>query len=388
MNRRLSLSLATLVASLGAAGCSVDERVDPVHATSPATGSGGAGGAGTGGQGGTGLELCVSSPSPAAFAGTDDCPAPIPAEKDTFDDALAAGGLDRCHVRLLPEDVALSGWPEEMLVDAHRLPDFAALQRGPLRLPAYGRETAGWLDAAAASKNPVSETIAALSVRRGHVIEGACEDPSLAPGADDTTPLATAVLRLDEDHGAPGDDAALRAAAEKVPIDLQRRLARVILAIDRAASEVLAALATQSPSDLEYLARTSGLYAPSTAFGFSTSASQLAKLDAVDLDRIATAAAVLARVIEAADLGGVPPATFPAFEASTPIGHIVVHDASDDAYLDGDAAEDAALLFDLGGDDSYEVPAGASDDLTPVSLAIDVRGSDKYGYAVVADPLD
>ena len=359
----------------------------------PASGStGGAGtsssSSGTGGAGGAApsITVCLSSPTPAAFPGTDDCPAPMPAAPDAFDAALTAGGIDRCHVRLLPSDVALSGWPAEVLVDKHRLPDFAALQLGPLRLPGYARETKGWLDAAVQGKHPVSDTLAALSVRRGHAIANACVDlTAFAPAAGDETPLATAVLLLDEDLKQPGDEATLRAAAAAVPIELQGRLALVVGALDHAVSEVRAALGTTDIGQLFELSQVHALYLPSTT-GIDPAA--IPSLDTVDLGRITDAAALLARVIELQDFGSIPDATFAPFEAKTPVGAVVVHDSSADTYVPGSNADKALLLFDLGGDDVYQVGAGASDDKHPVSVAIDVRGKDRYGYAVVADPQD
>ncbi|MFT3765544.1 MAG: hypothetical protein QM820_08525 [Minicystis sp.] len=379
---------ALALGAVHAAGCGGGETM----ASTTTTGTGGTGGgSATGGTGGgtpPADTLCISSPVASPFAGTDDCPAPQPGTPDTLDEALTAGGIDRCHVRLLPEDVALSGWPEEMLIDRHRLPDFTPLHRGPLRLPAYARETRGWLDAAVAGKSPVSDTIAALSTRRGHAIASACVDLTAFDAAEsDTTPLATAVLLLDEHLGQPGDEAALRAAAMPVPIELQRRLSRVIGAMDHAIGEVKAALGVTSASDLRYLAGSHALYVPSV-LTWDTSAAGIAKLDAVDVDRIADAAALLARAVEAADFASIPDAAFAPFEAVTPAGSIVVHDSSADTYKKGSAAEKSLLLFDLGGDDTYEVPAGASDDKRPVSVAIDVRGKDSYGYAVIADAAD
>jgi hypothetical protein len=356
------------------------------EATSSATGSGGSGGAG-GAAPVTDL-VCVSSPVPAPFPGTDDCPAAVPGVADALDAALAAGSIDRCQVRLLPSDVALSTWPDEMLFDKHRLPDFTPLHRGPLRLPGYARETRTFLDDATSSESPVSGTLAALSARRGHVIADSCVDLApYAPTDADPTPLATAVLLLDEHLGAPGDEAALRAAATAVPLDLQKKLARVLGAVDHAVTEVKAALEAQTPGDLLYLARSHALYLPAT-FAYDTTATGIAKLEAVEIDRIVEASALLARAIEAADFPGVPDATFAPFEAKTPIGAVVVHDSSADTYKKGTTADKTLLLFDLGGDDTYEVQLGASDDKHPVSVAIDVRGKDSYGYAVVADSAD
>jgi hypothetical protein len=376
----ISAALVLGLAQLG--GCGGGGSTTSGTTTSSSSSSG------TGGDSPAPKVVCASSPVPKPFAGTDDCPAPLPASPDTLDEALAKGGIDRCHVRLLPDDVARSGWPMPMLVDRHRLPDFAALQLGPLRLPAYARETRDHLDGALDGHRPVTDTILALSVRRGHVVDKACVDLSAFDfPSSDTTPLGSAVLLLDEHLGAPGDEAALRAAAAKVPLDLQRKLALVIGAMDHAAGEVKAALGVTTATDLRYLAGAHALYVPSLN-GWDTSAAGIAKLDAVDVNRIVDASALLARTIEDQGFGAVPDATFAPFEAATPIGNIVIHDSSADHYQKGSASEKAALLFDLGGDDVYEVPAGASDDKHPVSLAIDVRGKDSYGYEIKADTAD
>ncbi len=415
-SRRLSTtrpiaSLFAIAIASGAAACSTDEGgaatsgATTTIATTGAggaatTGSGGAGGGSAGGgQGGSGGApsplTCVSSPVPTPFAGTDDCPAPVPGVADVLDAALAKGGLDRCKVRFLPSDVELatkSGWKRADLFDVRRLPDFTPLHRGPLRLPAYGRETAAWLDAAAGSKSPVSGTIAALSARRGVVLDGAafehasCADLSAwAPKDDDATPLATAALTLLAHQGSPGDAAAVKAAAAKVPRTLQARLAPVIGAIDWASGEVAAALGAKTGAERKYLAQSWSLYVSAP---FAIDKAKLGALDAIDQRRLAAAAAVLARTIEDADLGAEPDAQFDPFEVATPLGIVSVHGSGADTYASGGPAAHAALLFDLGGDDTYEVPAGATNEVYPVSVAIDVRGKDFYGYKEVPVPLD
>src|SRR4051794_32613439 len=85
---------------------------------------------------------CIVSPTAAPFP-EDDCTAPKPASKDAFDEALALVGLDRCTFGFDPKNVPASGWD---LKDPRRLPDYEALLLHPLRIPAYGRETAKWLD--------------------------------------------------------------------------------------------------------------------------------------------------------------------------------------------------------------------------------------------------
>jgi hypothetical protein len=390
MRRHEAILLVTTLA-LSVAACSTVDEASPVVVAKGPTGSGGHGGSGQGGSGGGETPrdvVCASSPAPAPFGGTDDCPASLPAKTDTFDAALAAGGLDRCKVHLFPEDVALSGWGDTYLVDKRRLPDFTPLHRGPLRLPNYGRETASWLDAALASTTPVTDTIAALSARRGHVLSDVCVDRTeWAVASSDDAPLAASVLALDAHHGSPGDEAATRALVKRVPIDVQRALAPIVAAIDHAATTVTDALHATTASDRKYLAKTHALYVPAIG-SFSTTAASLAKLDGVDLDAIVDASALLAKTIELANLGPLADADFEPIDMATPIGRIVVRGSGDDVVEDKANAQGIALLFDLGGNDTYRVPAGASDEKTPVSVAIDVRGSDHYGYVEVPSPLD
>lgn len=391
MRARLFFS-AGLLFTLLLCGCG-DETSPAAASSGSSSSSGSSGGGGSGGAGGAGggssAGLCVSAPQAAPFPGTDDCPSAVNGVADALDNALSAENLTRCDVKLLPEDIALSGWPSEMLVDKRRLADFTPLQRGPLRMPGYGRETANWLDGAAQSKFPVSETIAALSARRGHAFQQACVDLSpFGPKPEDSTPLATAVLILNQHHGYMADENALRDAAKALPWSLQNKLAWVIAAVDYAAQEVQAALGTDVKTDLRHFARTHALFVPNVQ-NYSTAADKVALLDTVDLGRITEAAALLARTIEIADLGSEPDATFPPFAADTPLGAILVHDSSDDTYADGDvAAEQALLLVDLGGNDIYEVPAGASSESHPVAVVLDVRGQDRYGYKEIPSALD
>ena len=156
-------------------------------------------------------------------------------------------------------------------------------------------------------------------------------------------------------------------------------------AIDWAAGEVRAALGAKTGTERKTLAQAWTLYAPTT---FAIDASKLPNLDAVDQKRLAAAAAIVAKTIEDADFGAEPDAEFPPFEIDTPLGLVSIHGSGADTYANGGAATHAALLFDLGGDDTYEVPTGVSSDLDPISIAVDVRGKDSYGYKEVPVALD
>ncbi len=99
------------------------------------------------------------------------------------------------------------------------------------------------------------------------------------------------------------------------------------------------------------------------------------------LDRGALVA-VAVRLLAARDrfldgVGLLPPEAFRVEGAPvrvvTPAGVVMIGGAGDDTYR-----EAAALMVDLGGDDRYEGDAGAASAGLPVSLCIDLNGSDVY----------
>src|SRR6185436_11012289 len=105
----------------------------------------------------------VRSPTPAPFpAGA--CNAPRPESPDALDEALTKIGYDRCSLGLTKDQLAFGMMRTN---DARILPDFLPLEENPLRLPAFGAETALWFDDAMNGETPVASAIAAASVRRG-----------------------------------------------------------------------------------------------------------------------------------------------------------------------------------------------------------------------------
>ncbi|MCB2203350.1 hypothetical protein KQI65_01270 [bacterium] len=63
-----------------------------------------------------------------------------------------------------------------------------------------------------------------------------------------------------------------------------------------------------------------------------------------------------------------------ALDIPTPMGRILLAGSGDDTH----AAQDCALLVDLGGSDRYFGSVGASSDRLPVSVALDLAGDDEY----------
>lgn len=73
------------------------------------------------------------------------------------------------------------------------------------------------------------------------------------------------------------------------------------------------------------------------------------------------------------------------FEADTPLGKVILAGPGDDAPGELGAV---AFYLDLGGDDTYVHPAGASGEGVPVAVHIDLGGNDDYGYAASGSGTD
>lgn len=371
--RAPSFALATFLAIGALHACSGDD-----DSTSPSTEASDASDAESGPPA---APACIVSPTPTPFP-SGSCDATKPSSPDAFDEALSRVGLDRCtfghDAKLVPQ----SGWD---LKDERRLPDYEPLLLRPLRLPAYGRETAKWLDDAVASEHPVSRALVAASLRRGAPIADCPDGTWFVVDDKDESPLATAIVAAAEEHG--GVDAeAVKASVAALPLELQRALAPVIRALGHAAAEAVASRGTTDPT---YLNRFAAL--PSWIIGSRTMKlddAYLAALDAVDVKRMTTAAVHLATTIELAKLERFAGQELPAVEIDTPFGALVIHGAGKDTYLPGSKAEKAALLLDLGGDDVYRVPTGAGTAERPVSVSIDLAGKDLYGYVEKATADD
>lgn len=326
-------------------------------------------------------ETCVVSPKPAPFP-SGACSSPKPAQPDSFDEALSKIGYDRCSVAI---DVKNMPAAVMDIYDKRQLADFKPLLNYPLRMPAYGAETAKWLDDAVTSKRPVSSAIAAMAARRGAPVTDCPPDAWFAVQTTDTAPLATALADVAAALGADFDADAARAAVAPVPLELQRALAPVARAMGGAYQ---AALDARQPA-LASLATFK--LAPTWVAGLTAMKWNQALLDAVDGVNVAemTAAATqLATAIEAADLARFRDVDIPPVDLDTPFGHVSLRGAGGSRILPGDIAEGAALLLDTGGADDYRVPVAAATPDRPVAVAIDLGGDDRWGYVEKPAPDD
>lgn len=354
------------------------------------------------------------------FTATEACALSLPVPLGAIvDGALALDGAERCGFGLTDADVAAAEsaiLDDASLFDVRRTEAFDALYAHPLGMPAHALALASELDRAL-DPSEVGLSLAAmsraLSLPAG-ASQRACVDP--ASPATDPRPLASAIRALfaserarDARARAPRDahsgavvldEVALDAMASALPHVLQTRIAPLVRAIDAAAGEVDEALGTRDPKERALLAQ-AAMLARSFDGPFRAEARKGGLYERVDVARMAAAAAALARAIGSArleELRGVHDATGEEatslsaftgrFELDTPLGAIVIAGTGADHHEESSLAARAALLIDLGGDDLYKVPAGASGPSVPVAIAIDVSGHDRYGYRWAASPWD
>lgn len=307
---------------------------------------------------------CVSSRASVAFAAAQ-CAS---RSADALDATLSLLGESRCALGVAADTLALSKLDAK---DPRTLAAWRGAEKTPLSLPSWGRATTDALDAAIASKTPVTQAIVTASALRDAPIS-ACPDPhayELVASASNA-PLALVLGELRQ--SAPVDD-----EVSGVPVELQRALVPIVRAIAAANATITASYR------LDAAAVHTVSVVPSWIMGvrhFEWAADTERTFESVDVTEITRAAARVALAIESADLSRFAGVAVPAKDLATPLGAIVLRGPKSDRWTSAD--DDApALLLDTGGDDTYEGPIAAGTSTRRVSVAIDLGGRDTYAYA-------
>lgn len=326
---------------------------------------------------------CVTSPTAAPFP-TGSCNSPKPSMPDAFDEALSKIGLDRCSVQQDPAKMITAVMDVN---DKRAIVDFKALLQWPLRLPAYGAETAKWLDDAISGPTPVASAVAAASTRRGQPVTDCPDAAWFVVDTKDPAPLETGLAEIASAAGdAAFDPDATTQAVAPIPLEMQRALLPVL----RAMATARTAITTAKAPALQFLTLFKKM--PSWVIGTTTykwTDPQLAAWDSVDVHGITQAAVQLASTIEASRLGRFKGQALSAnVELNTAIGPIVIHGSDKDTYTPGSLSETAALFIDTGGDDTYRIPIAAATPDRPIALAVDLDGKDLYAYVEKPTPDD
>ena len=309
-----------------------------------------------------------------------DCSCIAGARDTLLDRALAQSSWTRCNLYWKSDAMAIFG--RFVAQDRFRLPVFDRIHLDWLAGAAWPATVADGLDVHAATLSSMISSAQALA-RDGTATSGHTALPATA--LTDASPLAEATARLTEAFGGTADRAALATAAASVPLDLQRALSGVLVAITRAAlARDRGLLHAPTPDDATHLF----IAAPSLVLTFLGDAlSPLVPMDqgAIlgDVEIPVDEAIDLAATIESIDWAQWRDRPGVSFRSDTPLGAIIVGDAGPTAWTSARVSGNLVLLVDLGGDDTYEIPVGAT--ASPenrVSVGIDLGGADRYGYAL------
>jgi len=318
------------------------------------------------------------------------CPAEIPAD-DPLLTLLDALGLD---LSIGIEDWIYEAYGGAIEWDRGRLSQFHALQQDLTSIPCYGGNMALRADAAWASEHPLASLVAdaATSLDLTLTVGGV-----LAHADDADSPLLEALDVLNEGEDWDRDEAEQAAAA--VPLGIQRAAARILLAAAEAAQlrdQGITALIDESDME-DAFGRTMMTWLPSYTEGIDPDDADFEDLWTVGEAGHATLQAGgfrLARVLDEIDWSAAASGAEGdyAFSAPTPGGQVVIRGTGADVY-DPDEDEqldrDLLLVIDVGGDDVYRIPAGATSSVhNPVSVHVDLGGDDSYGYVEVGSYYD
>jgi len=213
----------------------------------------------------------------------------------------------------------------------------------------------------------------------------------------DTNPLASALESLVISLGETPDRPSYELDASDIPMDIQQFTARVLLAIQdaiKSRNDAISSLGGNRWEINRYYNSTPGFVLPS--FGIIPDPTDRKVQDFLIGDfryeLIYEASYHLIKTIEqyANSIGQHSPDEHFSFNQSTSAGRVTISDARDNSLSGPTAGSESYLLvIDIGGNDHYEISAGANTNPeNPVSVLIDFGGNDTYGYYEVPDPDD
>ena len=280
--------------------------------------------------------------------------------------------------------------------DPARLPYFHALQEDLTSVPCTAGNFALRADEARASTHALATRIADASAGLGFTVQVGGAWPPL----DSAAPLLTVVEQLHEAAAVSWDRAPAEQMLAAAPLRVREAVAHWVVAAWEAAlirDEALGAmLQGSSTSEVYARSRYTLITGPTPGLNPDFDADRgLLAPDPALAGRLYSGGVRLAQAIDETDFGSLQQESAPAaldVFLPTPLGAIVIRGEQDDVY---DPTEDARLdealllVLDLGGNDTYRIPAGANTSgAHSVSLNVDLGGDDWYGYVEVPDPKD
>ncbi len=312
----------------------------------------------------SGARACMPDPS---------CACVLDEPGSMLDDALAAIGRDRCDMHFQSDLLDLFGL--ETSRDAYRL-SFTDDARGywPRAL-----ELAG--DFAARFDCAGTPTPSCALGEAAAIVDATLEVPASGSAAG----LGDALESLVTATGGAPDRAAIDTAIAGLDPTLATRLAPIVTALEHAHVLRERAVLRLGPDRARYFDAAGSLFLGNTGatLELRRAGDRGALRGDVDVGLMASGAIELAAAIESAHLEearGMPANV----RIDTPIGVVAFQGSRDDTYPDA-MWHATALLVDLGGNDTYRFPAGATTDADHgLAVVVDVGGVDSYEYTPVA----
>ncbi len=303
-----------------------------------------------------------------------DCECVLEDEGSLLDEASALAGRSRCELRFRSEHLDL--YAPELSHDRFRLSFTDRVHQGWLAVPPFATRVEESLDA-----GDTADRLLFLA----RVADVTPHTPSVT-----SRDLDEALVGLAAAAGATFDPSSMRAAIDAIDPRVRAALVPILDATTSALVGREAAVA--GLSDVQ---RATGFAEPSGLF--------LANIDEVrpptapsvqgvlvgdvDVGAFAGGAIEITRAIDRAALAALAGASG-SLVIDTPKGRIAIGGPGVDRY-EGAEWQRVLFLFELGGDDIYRVPVGATTASDHgVSVVIDLGGDDDYGYEPVPVPLD
>ncbi len=319
----------------------------------------------------------------ASYCVPDPCSCMLPielgeGEVDIYGRLLESAGMSRCGIswELRERRLAYGVLGAD---DPYRLPSVGSVLGDPNQSVSF------FADDSASANDPDAGSALAIAAAGYGVSLVEFTPPVLREGE---APLYQALIDFQIALGGVAPDTGVGDAASALPIEIQVAVAQVLdgledgLATARATVDLV-------PVELRaslYAELASTIYAGETDLSlFDPAVRAVASSEDIPAGFIRSAAAIAAAVHEF-------PRTFEGdlsaavFEFESDAGLIRIAGDSNDVHV---LDSPTLLHIDLGGDDEYTGPVGANSGSNfPVSLAIDLNGSDTYSYEEVADPED
>ncbi len=313
-----------------------------------------------------------------------DCPVQVAAD-DALGVLLSKLSLD-FNVGISQSYYSLFGFDEAK--DPSRLPYFHALQEDITRIPCTAGNFALRADEAISSSHPLATQIADAAAGLGFTVQAGGPWPVL----DADTPLFSTIEQLFEQSAMSWDAEASKLALSPLPLTLRVAVAKWLVAAAEAArirDEAIAGMLQGASMDLAYdRARYTQITGPQAGLD-PDDPNDLSLLapDPLLAGKLYTGAVRLAQALDETDLPALlselPGGPLEVF-LPTPLGAILIRGIQDDVYdpsQDARLTEPLLIVLDLGGADTYRIPAGANTSAShSVALHVDLGGNDLYAY--------